>query len=212
MLILEEVYKEKMSKHSAFFNLRMQRSLSWLKKSIQLGSEWEMKFMSLWISFTSLYQQDEKQQNDQDLSSFLEMVYCLDLERKIENLLWNKYQQHVIKLIGNPYLHQTFWDYQHSKISQQQWQLDYEQQKIEINSIQQQHDTYAMLDLVFARLGTQHRQIAQGGSSANSSIYKKQMIECCNIMTALSYAFIFILLEDTSFNLSTPYYPVTQFS
>ena len=58
MMLLEEIFKSKKAEHSDYFNLRIHRGLSWLKKSIELDSDLDLKFMSLWISFNAIYAQD----------------------------------------------------------------------------------------------------------------------------------------------------------
>lgn len=58
MMLLEEIFKSKKAEHSDYFNLRIHRGLSWLKKSVELDSDLDLKFMSLWISFNAIYAQD----------------------------------------------------------------------------------------------------------------------------------------------------------
>lgn len=212
MFVLEEMYKDKMNEHSALFNLRMQRSLSWLKKSIQLGHEWDLKFMSLCISFKALYKQEDEKQKSCDLQQFLRSVYQSDTDRKIDKILWDKYQQHTITLVENPYLHQLFWDYKHSNVTQDEWQFAFTKYKSQINLICKNHDSEQMLGLIFSCLSTLNHQMINGGVSANSAVYKKQIIECCHFMTALIHVFIFLLLEHKSIEFQKPYYPVAQVS
>jgi hypothetical protein len=37
--MLEEIYKSKKPQHSDYFNLRIQRGLSWFKKALELDEE-----------------------------------------------------------------------------------------------------------------------------------------------------------------------------
>lgn len=47
MFVLEEIYKSKKTENSDQFNLSIQRSLSWLKKSMSLEEELDLKLISL---------------------------------------------------------------------------------------------------------------------------------------------------------------------
>lgn len=212
MFILEEVFKSKKAEHSDYFNLRIHRGLSWLKKSLELDSDLDFKFMSLWISFNAIYAQDIAfNQDKQTFRQFLYLICQKDREHKIYHVLWDKFSQPIRLLLENPYVYQEFWDYQNQKISQHSWKEDFEQEKKKVHKALQEKASVDILFIVFNRLYTLRNQIIHGGATYNSSVNRRQLQDACNILAALLPTFIFVLLENAhSLDLGKPFYPVVQ--
>jgi len=214
MFILEEVFKSKKAEHSDYFNLRIHRGLSWLKKSLELDSDLDLKFMSLWISFNAIYAQDaELNQDKQSLRQFLYLICQKDQEHKIYHILWAKFSHPIRLLLENPYMHQGFWDYQNQKISQRSWKEDFDQEKKKVHKALQEKASVDILFVVFNRLYTLRNQIIHGGATYNSSVNRQQLQDACNILVALLPIFMLVLLENAkTLDLGKPFYPVVQVS
>lgn len=214
MLLLEEIYKIKKSQYSEHFNLRIQRGLSWFKKSLELGQELEFKFISLWISFHSIYAHEHEIQSDpHDLQQFLEQLCQKDLEHKLHQIVWEKYHQPICALLDSPYTDQGFWDYRHDKISLQSCREALQQQKQKVEQARQEHNMSGILAMIFSHLATLHHQLMQGGTSCHSALNRKQLQHSCRVLEALLPAFICILLENAAtLDSGKPFYPVVQVS
>ncbi|CAB1217794.1 HEPN domain-containing protein [Acinetobacter bouvetii] len=212
MFILEEIFKSKKSEHSDYFNLRLHRGLSWLKKSGDLDDDLDLKFMSLWISFNAIYAQDVVlNQDKQALRQFLYLICQKDQDNKIYHILWDKFSQPIRLLLENPYVYQGFWDYQNQKISQHSWKEDFEQEKKKVHKALQEKASVDILFVVFNRLYTLRNQMIHGGATYNSSVNRRQLQDACNILAALLPTFMFVLLENAqSLDLGKPFYPVVQ--
>lgn len=100
MLLLEEIFKSKKLQHSERFNLRVQRSLSWFKKSLELEHDLDLQFISLWIALNALYVQDMNvAQDTQALQQFLNSIHQQDQEDRIDSTLWGKLSPLIARLL-----------------------------------------------------------------------------------------------------------------
>ena len=212
MMLLEEIYQTTKAQHSEYFNLRIQRSLSWLRKAVELQADYDFQFLSLWISLNALYAQENEDSLDQQaLTQFLHLILSKDHEKRISQILLGRYEITLHALLNNQYLTQHFWDYQHNKISQSDCREMLKQQKIEAQQALGQQDILKMLSEVFKRFTILRQQILQGGVSYASALSRKQMQESCSLFSALLNAFIYILLENAKMiDVSKAYYPVVQ--
>lgn len=214
MFVLEEIYKSKKPENSDQFNLRIQRSLSWLKKATQLDEDIDLKFISLWVSLNAAYAQEIGGTPDnQGFKLFLSEVLQSDQEHKIYHLVWGKLSQSMRLIIESSYTFQPFWDYQNKKMSQTAWKDAFEIEKKQIHQAAQSKDTLALVFVVFNRLSTLKNQLQQGGSTYNSAMNRKQLYEGCTILSAILPTMMYIILENpTKFDLGKPFYPVQQMS
>ena len=214
MLVLEEIFKSKKAENLDHFNLRVHRSISWFKKSIQQDAELDLKFMSLWIAFNAIYAQDfVSSQDKQNFRQFIIQIYQMDTEHKIYNLIWEKYNQQIRLLLENPYMMQPFWDFQNQKISQSTWKEDFETERKKVHRALEGKETVDILFVILNRLYTLRNQIIHGGSTFNSSVNRKQLNDACNILSRLVSVFIQLFLENAkNLDQRKPFYPVVQAS
>jgi len=211
-MLLEEIYKTTKAQRSEYFNLRVQRSLSWLRKAVELQADYDFQFLSLWIGLNALYVQENEDSLDQQaLTQFLHLILSKDQEKRISQILLGRYEITLHALLDNQYLTQQYWDYQHNKISQSNCREMLKQQKIEAQQALGQQDILKMLSEVFKRFTILRQQILQGGVSYASALSRKQMQESCSLFSALLNTFIYILLEHAAvMDSGKVYYPVVQ--
>ncbi len=212
MMLLEEIYKTTKAQRSEYFNLRVQRSLSWFRKAVELQADYDFQFLSLWIGLNALYVQENEDSLDQQaLTQFLHLILSKDQEKRISQILLGRYEITLHALLDNQYLTQQYWDYQHNKISQSNCREMLKQQKIEAQQALGQQDILKMLSEVFKRFTILRQQILQGGASYASALSRKQMQESCSLFSALLNTFIYILLEHAAvMDSGKAYYPVVQ--
>lgn len=212
MMLLEEIFKTTKVHYSEAFNLRIQRALSWLKKSIELEHDYDFQFISLWISLNALYGRETSERlKQQDLELFFQHLYAGDQEKRIILILWDKHSAALQGLLDNTYMTPYFWDYQHGKISRDSCHAAIRQEKQEVQAALQHKDPLTLLRILFHRLATLHQQILQGGVSYASVLNRKQMQDSCRLLSTLLHAFLYILLENAEVTDSgQPFYPVVQ--
>ncbi|MFH7765914.1 hypothetical protein [Acinetobacter sp. BSP-28] len=212
MLVLEEIYRSKKNEHSMSFNLRIQRSLSWLKKALVFHDDLDLQFIMVWVAFNALYAQEQAADQEQHtLKQFLSLMCHKDGDQKVFRILWEKKQPIIRLLLSNPYLYQSFWDWRNQKISEATWRSDFDTEKQQLQQILQDHDSVSLLVSLFSRLMTLHRQLSQGGATYNSAINRTQLANACSVLAVLVPTFIQILLENVeNIDFSKPFYPVVQ--
>jgi hypothetical protein len=214
MLLLEEIYKSNKAQNSAHFNLRIHRGLGWFKKAIDLDQDLDFKFISLWISFHSLYADDaDMNQHPGQLQQFFKNLCQKDLDHKIDKMIWDKYSQPMQALLDNSSLEQSFWDYRNQKISLESCQEVLQAQKQKVQDALQSRNSVEILSVLFRRLYTLHHQLMHGGAAYHSSLNHKSLQDSCRILGALLPVFICILLENSAaLDLGKPFYPAAQVS
>lgn len=212
MLLLEEIFRIKKVECSDELNLRIHRGLSWLKKAFDLQEDPDLQFISLWICFNAIYAEDLPiSQDKHSLRNFIQRVCEVDKDRKIYNLIWDRFSQKIRTLLDNPFIYQGFWDYQNQKISQMECHDGLEREKKKVYQALENKDSVGVLFVVFNRLYTLRNQIVHGGATYNSSVNRQQLDNAIQILTFLLPAFIQIMLENAKhLDLGKPYYPVVQ--
>lgn len=209
-MLLEEIFKLTRADYSDAFNLRIQRGISWLKKAYDLQEDFDLHFISLWISFNAIFAQDESAARDA-FNLFLTSLCAKDHEGKIERILWKKYRQPVQVLMQQKMLYPSYWDYQNQKISLEQCQICLAQEQQKQEQAVQQRDTLCLLSLLFQRLQTLHKQALQGGMVYGSAMQRKYLQGSCQVLGALLPVFILLLIENAqAMDLGKPYYPAAQ--
>lgn len=212
--LLEEIFKDQKGQYASDFNVRIQRAFSWFNKATMLDQDIDLQYLSFWICLKALYQQDlGVLHNHQALKVFLSSVILKDQQRKIEKIVWGQCNQKIIWLLENKHLTQSYWDYQHKKISLEMCQQALQQDKQNICVSIEQRNTTDILKALFTRFYTLNEQIIQGGSNYNSSINCRSLHDSCVLLNRLLPIFMLIVLENSDLlDVAKPYYPMHQFS
>lgn len=215
LYVLEEIFKTKRAQNSEQLNLRVQRSLSWLKKAISMDDDLDLQFVSLSVAFNAIYTGNELSTNDASAQNtvFLEYLYKLDDEQRISQVIWGKARQSIELLLAYPYASKEYWDYKNHKISKVQWMQKNIADKQFISHILNVKDSKQVLTLLFLRLFALKQQMLDGGSNYNSMANRLHMRESCVILQALIPTFIYIIIDNAqTIEFTMPFYPAVQMS
>lgn len=191
-------------------NLRLHRALSWLDKAHDSHGDLDIEFISLWISFNAVYAKELGEHSPDRMSfiSFLNHVCELDKNKKLYDLIWQKFSQSIRIMLDNRYVFQPFWDYQNGRISERAWQEDFDiSNKKDRKSLANQ-DTHAILIVVFDRLYTLRNQIVHGGATYGSRVNRHQLKDGCQILSYIIPVIIQIILDNPNQDWGKPFYPV----
>lgn len=190
--------------------LKVHRALSWLKASEESNNT-DMSFISLWISFNSLYGYENnniKEYTPERLSfkKFFKNIIMYDYEQEISSKLWKHYS-HLFRLfIDNKYVFSPFWSYQKGLISETEWKKQFEY-NIHLSKLTLgHHDTATFLGLIFDRLYVLRNQIMHGGSTFDSSINREQLQLGYRVLAELLPTLIDILIENPEVYWGEPTY------
>ena len=194
-------------------SLRIHRALSWLNCAEQKEDN-DSKFIFLWISFNAAYAHEILNRWEfnerQVLSNFLQILLDADDEKALYNIVWNEFSNSIRLLINNQYVYQQFWDFQNEKITEEEWQILFQNSKDASNRAMGHMDTEKALAIVFERLYTLRNQLIHGGATWNSAINRDQIRDGTKFMNQIVPAIISIMLNKKPKLIGSPCYPVVQ--
>ena len=194
-------------------NLRVHRALSWLQRAERAEDE-DGRFIFLWIAFNAAYAteiDDDRRLSEQDtFKGFLEKLCDLDEHKQIEQLVWQEFSGSIRMLLDTPFVLQSFWDYHSGKISEAQWKDRLAQGKKMATLALASSNTPQLLGVVFNRLYTLRNQLIHGGATWNSSVNRKQLKDCANLLGKLVPVIIELMMVHRDTLWGDACYPVVE--
>ena len=194
-------------------NLRVHRALSWLQRA-EMAEDEDGRFIFLWIAFNAAYAteiDDDRRLSEQEtFKGFLEKLCELDEHKQIEQLVWQEFSGSIRMLLDTPFVLQSFWDYHSGKISEAQWKERLAQGKKMANQALASSNTPQLLGVVFNRLYTLRNQLIHGGATWNSSVNRKQLKDCANLLGKLVPVIIELMMTHPDTLWGDACYPVVE--
>lgn len=192
-------------------NLRVHRSLSWLHRA-EIAEDPDSKFIFLWIAFNAAYayEIDESQRLSEQntFRSFLRKLCKLDVQKRIDALIWKEFSGSIRVLLDNQYVFQKFWDFHNKKCSESDWKSALSKEKIRAQRALARGNTPSLLAIVFQRIYTLRNQIIHGGATWNSKVNRAQVQDCVSLMIKLVPVIIELMLDNPDTLWGDPCYPV----
>lgn len=194
-------------------NLRVHRALSWLQRA-EMAEDEDGRFIFLWIAFNAAYAteiDDNRRLSEQEtFKAFLEKLCELDAHKQIELLVWQELSGSIRILLDTPFVLQSFWDYHSGKISEPQWKERLAQGKKMATLALASGNTPQLLGVVFNRLYTLRNQLIHGGATWNSSVNRKQLKDCANLLGKLVPVIIELMMTHPDTLWGDACYPVVE--
>lgn len=191
--------------------IRLHRAISWLKASEEQEKNQDFRLISLWISCNSLYSMDEARfealKERDRFAEFVDRLIELDSERRLYNLLWNKFSGSIRLLIENKFVYGPFWDFQRGEIKN--WEKGFNQSVVDANNALSSRNVNYLLRIVLDRLYVLRNQIIHGGSTYKSKVNRPQVKDGANILSSLVPVLIEIMMENNAEKWGKVYYPPT---
>src|SRR5690606_11322959 len=121
---LKQRHRQERDNQHPNLRLRLHRALSWLDRAEQ-ADDVDGRFVFLWIAFNAAYAteiDEQRRLSEQEaFKAFLEKLCMLDKNKRIDALVWQEFSGSIRVLLDNPYVFQSFWDYQSGKIDEVDW-------------------------------------------------------------------------------------------
>ena len=172
------------------------------------------RFIFLWIAFNAAYAteiDDNRRLSEQEtFKAFLEKLCELDTHKQIEQLVWQEFSGSIRILLDTPFVLQSFWDYHSGKISEPQWKERLAQGKKMATLALASGNTPQLLGVVFNRLYTLRNQLIHGGATWNSSVNRKQLKDCANLLGKLVPLIIELMMTHPDTLWGDACYPVVE--
>ncbi len=217
---LDALYHQLRADFPENLRLRLHRSLSWLKKADSLGEDYDLRYISYWISFNALYGREIRPASD-DLPAeavgssrsgfkyFLSQICAADSSQLLYHALWQSFSQSIRVFLFNKFTSRNYWLYQQGSIDcKAMEELGQENQRLVQSALSHQNSTL-LLWLLFDRLYTVRNQLVHGSSTYGGSVNRAQVMDGCRIMAEILPLLVQICLEKhDAFDLGDPPYPV----
>ena len=189
--------------------IRLHRAISWIKAAEEQEKNPDLRLVSLWIAYNSLYAINEDNlealHERERFGDFVDKLIDFDDESRLYNLLWNKYSGSVRMLIENQYVYGPYWDYQRGTIKN--WEKGFRQSIADANNALSKQNVNYLLRIVLDRLYVLRNQIVHGGSTYSSKMNRSQVRDGGNILISLLPIMIEIMIFQPSHDWGKIYYP-----
>ena len=195
-------------------DLRVHRSLSWLRRAEQCEDDEDGRFIFLWIAFNAAYAQEMRHDGPMPehkvLQEFLARLTDHDEERLLASVVWTEFPKAIRLLLNNQYVFQPYWDSQNGRRPRGEWAGLFERAKVGASRALGSNDTARVLSHVFSRLYTLRNQMIHGGSTWNSAVNRDQVRDGANILGKLVPVIIEIMMNHPNAPWGEPCYPVVE--
>jgi len=176
------------------FCIRVWRAVSWLERAENAAKDdLEGRFISAWIGFNALYGQldnDGQPWGDREArSTFLARIGKLDANGGLPRIM-KKRQLLIFRTIEDKYLSQRFW---------MQGASAAKQVKRELRDAMTWIDTPKqprVLQMLFDRLYVLRNQLLHGASTKGSSLNRRPLRECGNLLAELLAVMLVVMIEQ----------------
>ena len=190
-------------------SIRFHRSISWIKAAEDHEKEVDIKLITLWIAFNSLYAIENTKNeslNERDrFAGFIDKLISQDTESRIYNLLWNTYSGAVRMLIENKYVYGPFWDAQRGL--NKNWEKGFNQSITDANNALANMNVNYLLRIVLDRLYILRNQLIHGGATYKSKVNRSQVQDGCKILINLLPIMVEIMMENPEEDWGEIFYP-----
>jgi len=194
-------------------SVRVHRALSWLKRAEQAGDP-DGQFIFLWIAFNAAYateiEEDYRTSESISFRNFLQKLSELDQAKLLEELAWSEFPRSIRLLLDNRYVFQAFWDFHNGKLSEQEWQSQFERAKIAAQTALGKQDTATVIGIALSRIYTLRNQLIHGGATWGSSVNRDQIRDCVALMSKLVPAILTIMMDHPETLWGDACYPVVE--
>ena len=194
------------------FNLRIHRSLSWLKKAEMESSDADGGFIFYWIAFNAAYSDHGEKitsSGEREIyqTYFRQLIEC-DTRNEIYDVIWSTFPGPIRSLLNNHFTYEPFWRHYHGNLAFSDWNETFQVSLKLFGRSLEKNDTQTILELLFARLYFLRNQMLHGGATWNGSVNRGQVQDCRNILGSIVPTFIEIMMENPSLDWGDTFYPV----
>lgn len=207
---LKQKHKSMQEQLCESHNIRIHRALKWLERAEQETDDDDAQFIFLWIAFNAAYADEFGNENAEriNLNNFFATLTKADKKDRIYQLLFQSFTGEIRTLIENKFVFQPFWKALREHDSSESWKTRFEASKKAAMAKLLEHDTAAVLSIIFDRLYILRNQLIHGGATWNSSVNRNQVSDGTKIMAKLVPLMIDIMIDSPDQDFGALIYPV----
>lgn len=201
------------NRHPVNLTLRIHRALSWLQRAEQ-ADDLDGRFIFLWIAFNAAYAQEigvsDKLSEQAAFKVFLEKLCVLDKDKRIDSLVWKEFSGSIRSLLDNPYVFETFWQFQRGWIGEAEWKARFASGRKAAQYALSNGDTPRLLGVVFNRIYTLRNQLMHGGATWGGAVNRAQVRDCGQLLGKLVPLVIELMMDSPDTPWGDACYPVVD--
>lgn len=141
---------------------------------------------------------------------FLERLCALDTGKRSDNLVGQTFSGGIRVLLDNPFVFQSFGDFQAGKLGAAEWQSRFAKGKKLAQQALAGGRTPVLLGVAFNRLYTLRNQLIHGGAAWNGKVNRKQLHDGVQLLGKLVPAIIDLMLDHPEIDWGPVCYPVVD--
>lgn len=208
---LKQRHRQERDAQPVNLRLRIHRALSWLKRA-ENAEDIDGRFIFLWIAFNAAYafeiDESARLSEQETFRGFLEKLCALDREKGIDGLVWKEFSGSIRLLLDNPYVFQSFWDFQRGKTSEAEWKERFAKGRRSAQLALASGNTPVLLGVVFNRIYILRNQIIHGGATCGGAVNREQLKDCVNFLSKLVPLLIEVMMNNPATLWGDACYPV----
>ena len=192
--------------------IRLHRSISWLQCAEQQEKDPDIMFITQWIAFNACYAMDMNSQSTkterEKFKGFIGTLVRLDHEKRIFNILWQKFSGPVKILIENEYVFRGFWDFQRGDTNE--WRKAFDKSNEDALRYMSANNVGGVLEILLDRLYILRNQLMHGGATYKSKLNRRSVKDGSRILEMLIPIIIEIILENPEEEWGKLLFPVVK--
>jgi hypothetical protein len=206
---LKEKHRKLRNNFEQDFSIRLHRSLSWLERGEKEVEDPDAGFIFYWISFNSNYSMNfTGEQNTSETGkfyNFFSMIVDCDKEKKIFQLVWNRFSNEIRSTLNNEFIFRDFWETEKGDYS---WKQAMEESRATVNKALRFQNTVVILQILFSRLYVLRNQLIHGNATWKGSKNREQVINGFKLISNFQPLFLSIMMNNPDKNWGLLAYPI----
>jgi hypothetical protein len=192
--------------------IRLHRSISWLRCAEQQHNDPDLMFITQWIAFNACYAMEvtgQSQKTEREkFRSFITNLIKHDAEKRIFNILWQKFSGPVMMLIENEYVYRGYWDYQRGDAAE--WEKAFKRSNEDAFKYLSANNVAGLLEILLDRLYILRNQLMHGGATYKSKLNRKSVRDGSKILEMLIPIIIDIIMDNPNEEWGKLLFPVVK--
>jgi hypothetical protein len=194
---LKALHRERRDHFEEGFSTRVHRALSWLQRAEKETEDDDASFIFLWIAFNASYTSETHAKEgviDKNLMTNYFRKLVNHGKHDISKLLNNGNRTLILEILENEYIIKPFWN---DEKGQEFWKYIRAKERRDVVDLIGYEDRIGqILTILFGRFYVLRNQLLHGGSTWNSSVNRKQVQDCNQLLKVLVPLFIKIMLDS----------------
>ncbi len=192
------------------FRVRTHRAISWLARSEKEKADPDVRFLLLWISFNAAYAREfgTEQSEREQVRQFFGRVLEADAEKRLHNLLFQRFSGPIRTLIENRFVFEPFWRALREHDSSDRWEQSFASAKRLATTAVVSGDTPTLISVVMDRLYVLRNQLVHGGATYESKVNRQQVADGAAILGDIVPLVLSLMLDAHTLGYGAIEYPV----